>query len=424
MGDRLKYLLNRISERLWIRPLVMCVLSITLVFLTKTLDTEDIGRLVPAINQASIETLLTIIGSSMLVIATFSVASMVSAYASASNTATPRSFALVIADDVSQNALSTFIGAFIYSIVALIALMNDYYEKAGRFVLFVLTLIILAMVIITFLGWVDRIARLGRLGGTIEKVEAATAAALRRRQNAPALRGVPVGLQQRGGQTVYGQTIGYIQRIDVTALQVYAEKFQVRIRLAALPGVFSAPGRVLAYVSSDSGALSDLDTSQIAKAFLIGKDRQFDEDPRFGLIVLSEIASRALSPAVNDPGTAISITGALVRLFVHWSPPLAEGDTSPPLYDRVEVPELSVQDMFDDAFTAIGRDGAGFIEVAGRLQKAFASLASIGDVAMRETARYHSRLALARAEKVMQLPEDLEILRKLAEFANSGQLKD
>ncbi len=418
MGDRLSYLLNRINERLWIRPLVMCVLSTTLVFLAKTMDTEDIGRLVPAINKESIENLLSIIAASMLVIATFSVSSMVSAYASASNTATPRSFALVIADDVSQNALSTFIGAFIYSIVALVALMNDYYEKAGRFVLFALTLIILAMVIITFVGWVDRIARLGRLGGTIEKVEAATAAALRRRQRDPTLRGVPVGQQQKGGQTVYGRTIGYIHRIDVIALQTYAEKFRVRIRLAALPGVFSAPGRVLAYVSSDSGALSNLDTSQIAKAFLIGKNRQFDEDPRFGLIVLSEIASRALSPAVNDPGTAIYITGVLVRLFAHWSQPLAEGDTSPPLCDRVEVPELSMQDMFDDAFTAIGRDGAGVIEVAVRLQKAFASLASIGDAAMRETAKHHSCLALARAEKVMQLPEDLDILRKLTEFAN------
>jgi uncharacterized membrane protein len=73
--------------------------------------------------------------------------------------------------------------------------------------------------------------------------------------------------------------------------------------------------------------------------------------------------------------------------------------------------------MFDDAFTAIARDGAGVIEVAGRLQKAFESLASIGNATMRDVAKRHSRLALARAEKTLELPEDLKIVRELAKFA-------
>ena len=116
MGDRLSFLLNRINERLWVRPLAMCVLSTAVVFLAKTVDNTGIGRLVPAITPDSIETLLTIISTSMLVISTFAVASMVSAYASASSTATPRSFSLAISDDVSKNALSTFIGTFIFSV--------------------------------------------------------------------------------------------------------------------------------------------------------------------------------------------------------------------------------------------------------------------------------------------------------------------
>ena len=418
MGDRLRFLLNRFSERLWIRPLAMCVLSTAIVFLARLADNIEIGQLVPAITQDSIETLLSIISTSMLVIATFAVASMVSAYASASSTATPRSFSLVISDDVSQNALSTFIGAFIFSIVALIALKNGYYDKAGSFALFCLTLMILAMVIITFVHWVDRIARLGRLGGTIDKVETATAAALQRRRSEPALRGVPAGPRQNGGQIIYGGTVGYVQRVDVTALQAYAEKSRVRITLEALPGTFSAPGRPLAYVTADSGDVSAIDTSQIAKAFLIGNDRQFDEDPRFGLIVLSEIASRALSPAVNDPGTAIGIIGTFVRLFARWSEPIEEGNTRTPEYDRVEVPELSLRDMFDDAFTAIARDGAGAVEVAGRLQKALESLASIGNVAMRDAAIQHSRMALVRAENALELEEDLQVVRKFANFAN------
>ena len=420
MGDRLRFFLNRLNERLWVRPLLMCVLSTAAVFLAKTVGTLGLGLLVPEITQDSIEALLTIISGSMLVIATFAVASMVAAYASASNTATPRSFCLVIADDVSQNALSSFIGAFIFSIVALIALKNDYYDKAGRFVLFTLTIITLALVIVTFVRWVDNIARLGRLGGTIKKVEAATTAALQRRRRTPTLLGVPVGQRQNGGKAVYGGRIGYVQHINVSSLQAYAERSQLRITLAALPGTFSAPGRALAHVTADSGVFSDIDTSQLAKAFLIGGERQFDEDPRFGLIVLSQIASRALSPAVNDPGTAIDIIGTFVRLFALWIEPVEEGDSRISIYDRVEVPEISVQDMFDDAFTAIARDGAGCIEVIERLQKALDALASIGDSEMRNAAMHHGRLALARAENALDLPEDLERVRKLARFATSG----
>ncbi|MDY0207555.1 MAG: DUF2254 domain-containing protein, partial [Pseudomonas sp.] len=98
---------------------------------------------------------------------------------------------------------------------------------------------------------------------------------------------------------------------------------------------------------------------------------------------------------------------------------LEEGDAQERDNDRVEVPEIAIRDMFDDAFTAIARDGAGAIEVVGRLQKALESLVSIGDLAMREAALHHSRLALSRAEHVLQIPEDLQVVRDLASFSKN-----
>ena len=151
--------------------------------------------------------------------------------------------------------------------------------------------------------------------------------------------------------------------------------------VVSLPGTFAAPDTVLARVHTESGEMTGIDRGSIAKAFLIGDARVFDDDPRFGLIVLSEIASRALSPAVNDPGTAVDVIGTLVRPFALWSEPVAPVEhraAALPAYDHVEVPELSFRDMFDDAFTGIARDGAATVEVAGRLQKAFASGRHVG----------------------------------------------
>ena len=135
--------------------------------------------------------------------------------------------------------------------------------------------------------------------------------------------------------------------------------------------------------------------------------------------MLSEIASRALSPAVNDSGTAIDVIGTFVRLFALWCQPVQDDEAAPPEFDRVIVPTLSTDDMFDDAFTAIARDGAGAIEVAARLQKALKTLASIGDDAMQRAAKRHARRALARAEGALGLPEEVEIVRALSEFAGT-----
>ncbi len=414
----LRFFLNRLGEKLWVKPLLACALSIVGVFVAKAADSTHLVYILPQITAESIETMLSIMASSMLVIATLAVASMVSAYSSASNAASPRTFPLVIADDVSQYALSIFVGAFIFSIVGLLAAKNGYYEAAGRFILFLLTVFIFGIVIFTFVTWIDRIARLGRLGMTIDKVARATASALENRKDAPLLNGISVGFYLEGGQAIFSNKVGYVQHIDMGGLQSCAENTNARIEVAVLPGAFVAPGRVLAYVHDESPAKSDYDGEEIANKFVIGNERKFEEDPRYGLVVLSQIAGHALSPAINDPGTAIDIIGVMVRLFVLWGKPLTEPGEPKVYYDRILVPELSVQDMFDDAFTAIARDGAGSIEVSIRLLKALSSLATIGDSSMQDASKRHTRRALALAEKAPHLPEDLAALRGLASFAN------
>lgn len=414
MINRIKFLISRIRERLWVKPLAMCVISIVAVFLVKAADYGDTPPFIPRISPETIETLLKIIAASMLVIATFSVGSMVSSYAAAGGTATPRSFPLIISDDVSQNALSSFIGAFIFSTVALIALLNGLYDTGGLFALFCLTLFVFAAVIVTFVRWVDCIARLGRLGNTIDKVEVATADAFKTRCRAPTLGGVPARPRPAGSVAIYGDVVGYVQRVDVANLQELAEEADLRLEVASLPGTFSAPGQPLAYIIGGTHVYEEAYTAKIIAAFEIGGERTFNEDPRFGLVALSEIAGRALSPAVNDPGTAIDIIGTFVRLFMLWDKPVDDDHKEPCIYDRVEVPELDMHDMFGDAFMAIARDGAGSVEVGIRLQKAFRSLRLARHSDMRDAAKKHSSLAMARAELALNFPDDLDVLRKLS----------
>lgn len=407
MRNRFEFLLNRLRERLWVKPLIACILSVCGVLLAHLADEIPINWKVPEIAQGSVVDLLKIIAASMLGVATFAVASMVSAYASTGQSATARAFPLIVADDVSQNALSVFVGAFIYAIVALSATTNDYFGKAGRFTLFALTLLAMVAVILVFVRWVDSIARLGRLGAVIEKVEQATAQAIARRQRTPWLGGV-AATGMPAGLAVHGERIGYLQRVDLGSLQRIAASRKLRITLAVLPGAMVAPSRPLAWVAPDSSDSGPLSPKDIEKAFIIGPLRQFDDDPRFGLVVLAEIGCRALSPAINDPGTAIAVLGALHRLLAAWARP---AEAPAPEYDRVAAPPLLAEDMIDDGFTAIARDGAHLVEVAMRVQRVLGELGSCDDAAMRAAARRHGELALARAARALDFAPDLAQVR-------------
>ncbi|WP_374601537.1 DUF2254 domain-containing protein [Arenimonas sp.] len=420
MPDALASWLRRrlldLRQRLWAKPLAACVLSVMGVGLAWMLDAEWLMKDPPEVSADSIESLLSIMASSMLVIAIFAAGAMVSAYASASNNSSPRSFPLVLADDSSQNAYSIFVGAFIFGVVGLVAVENSSFDTVGRFVLFIETALVFALVILTFVRWVDRIARLGRQGNTNQRAEEAVTAAIRRYRRAPLRGGVPATGLPPDALAVEADEVGFVCAIDMQALQQCAADHHLQLEVAALPGAFMVPGRPLLRVAGAGQGLPGNVAASLRGAFRIAQSREFDGDPRFGLVVLSEIAGRALSPAVNDPGTAIDVTGRLVRIFVRWLQTAPEVDA--PDFPLVQVPELALSDLVEDAFTAIVRDGAGSLEVSCRLMKALQTLASLGNEELAAAARAKAREALALAELRMELPAHLERLRSLASFAD------
>ena len=160
-------------------------------------------------------------------------------------------------------------------------------------------------------------------------------------------------------QRLVSHRTGYVQHIDVEALAAITQRHNVMIYMDVLPGTFVYPGAPLATVVAQPGqdvrgvAAFELD---VHAAITVGTRRTFEHDPRFGLSVLSEIASRALSPAVNDPGTAIDVIGRGVRCLSHWGRPQAlapsHGDCA-----QVYLHGIVVEDLFDDFFGPIAETG-------------------------------------------------------------------
>ena len=414
-------LAQSLRQCLWARPLAACLLSVAAVALAAALDGALDGawqlKDPPEVSAESIESLLSIMASSMLVIAIFAAGAMVAAYASASNTASPRSFPLVLEDDVSQNAYSMFVAAFIFGVVGLVALQNGSFGTVGRFALFLETALVFALVILTFVRWVDRIARLGRLSNTVDRAEDAALDAVEQRRRDPRLGGAPASGLPEDATDITASGVGHVCRVDLAALEDCAQAHGLRLELVALPGRFVATGDVLLRVQAGPSGIDPGVPARLRKAYHLERTRQFGNDPRFGLVVLSEIAGRALSPAVNDPGTAVDVIGRLVRVFDRWCRTLPEPGTDVPRYPRVQVPEVTAEDLAEDAFTAIVRDGAGSIEVMCRLFKALAAMASFGDESLARCARQLARDALVLAEARLPLEAQRHRVRALASFA-------
>ena len=417
MFSRLQWLVLQLSRQMWVRASAFSLLGILTALVAVVAKRFIPDELTTQIGANAVGSLLNVIASSMLAVTIFSLSTMVAAFASATNNVTPRATRLLSADSTAQNALATFVGSFLFSLVGIIGLHTGLYGDSGRVVLYAVTLGVLVVIVITLLRWIDYVLKLGRVGPTSARVEKEATKAMRSRYERPFLGGVPITDSRSavaGMDTpVDALEIGYVQFIDMSALQEAAEDADVHLIVHALPGELAGPGRPLASVTGSP----DADTlRKLADAFSIAAERSFDQDPRLGLCVLAEVASRALSPAVNDPGTAIEILSRGARVLVQWAAPynrdMVEDDEIQ--FPRVRVPAAQLDALFDDFFVAIGRDGAGTVEVAIQLQKVLHMLASIGQPRYQDAALKQSRAALARSEMALTLKDDIERVRKAA----------
>lgn len=357
---------RQVAQRMWFLPAafsLVAVLTLVVAF--------GMARLIPdtlpfTLSSEAVESILTVLASSLLTVAVFALSTIVSALASASSQTSPRAVPLIVGDRSAQTSISVFIGAFLFSIVGIIGLSAGIYSEAGRLLLFVVTLIVVVLVVAALIRWIGQISAIGRVGETVERAGEAAERAFaavpgRGLLGCRPLEGEP------GGKPVFARQIGFVQHVDAGRLQELAEAQDLVVCITARPGAYAAPDRPLLLVE---GTVDDPLADKLANAFVVGEARTFDSDPRFGLIVLAEIAGKALSPGINDPGTAIAVISTLVRVLAER--PREDGELE---HERVLVAPLDANDLMADAFRPIARDGAGSIEVMLRLIAGLKTLA-------------------------------------------------
>ena len=140
----------------------------------------------------------------------------------------------------------------------------------------------------------------------------------------------PDTLVETEGSPVCVSDTGYIQYIDPEYLLPLVQERDLVIRLLHKPGHFISRGDVVALVWP-AGRFDEQLEGQICHAFQIGNGRTPTQDVEYAVNQLVEMAVRAMSPAINDPFTAMTCldyVGNGLALFIR------QGEKGSHYYDR------------------------------------------------------------------------------------------
>lgn len=362
-----------LGEQLWLRPALASVGSVALVSVALWFGRLYTGPVPADLSSEALKSLLSIFASSMLAVATFSVSAVVTAVSSVSSSTTPRASRLVLSDQTTQNVLSSFIAAFIYSVIGILALEAFAFDKVGRFIIFTGLAVIVGWVLVAFVRWIDHVTKLGRVETGIEKIATAALQSITPQNIAAWGANVYDGATPAAAVAVAANEVGYVTSLHAAGLQALAVELDVAIYMTVRPGDFVDTRTPVAYLTPVSERVRTR-AEEVHGCLAIAVSRVHGQDVRFGLVNLAETADRALSPGINDPGTAIVILGRQLEVVTMWAQVHARNEAREVMHDRVYVPPLKAEEIVRDCFTPIARDGAGAVEVGIRLQKTLAAL--------------------------------------------------
>ena len=250
----------------------------------------------------------------------------------ASSQYSPRIVRVFVRSRITQVTLGIFLATFVF---ALNTLVGARASTSAAFVPALTTTVMYLLVLATvlmFLAFIHGMVRLLRVQYLLRLTARAShdvldqafpiANAYRNVSSPlPSLTPRPVGAltaeqhRHRGNPRV-------LQAVDVAGLAATAAGRDCWVELRIAVGEHAGPATLVAMVHGDArSALTDED---VHAHLLFGSERTLLQDPGFGFRQLVDTASRALSPAINDPTTAVQallrIEDLLTRVIDHPDP--------------------------------------------------------------------------------------------------------
>lgn len=415
----IKNQVRAIRTALWFRPAAFCAAAALAAALLATADVLlPRGSLswLPEIETEAVTELLKLLASGMLTVATVTLSVLTLVLSLASGQVSPRAVPEIMADVVTQNALGTFLATFVYSLAALLIIGFDVVSGPGGVALVFLGALLLGLNAVRYLvQWTHHVAQVLKINRMIARIHHHGAEVLKAYLDCEAEdRCEAVAVTGRDRTAVQPRRTGYIQLIDAELLHDLACKHDLVVRLCVEEGDFVHPRTKLMELYGEPPARKVLDN--LRATVVLGFDRSHEGDPRLAFVLLAEIASRAMSPGINDPQSALACVHYLGGLLA------LAGDRPPSRYPphrsadgRVEFVRADFAAMLERAFRPVMRDGAAMAEVMFAIVKALRDLAADAVPDYLDDLAAEAARAQELGEASLQLESDKQVLRTIAQ---------
>ncbi len=295
----------------------------------------------------------------------------------------PRIIVSFSRDRVTQWTLGIFLGTFSYCMAALPAARSRPYPFAP--VATVLGAMVLALVCVgLLLFFIHHISQAISVNHIVDRIAAETEAMIdeimprprhpdhsHHLEDAAPLRPNPSEV------AVLSNVSGYIRFIDKQRLVAVAKHYHVTIRVLRRVGHFVPAGIPLMMVSKGN-RLPTEGTAELLAAFDCGPTRTLQQDVEFGVLQIVDVALKAISPAVNDPTTAISCVDQLSRILIRFASREPPEDLlyDPPGIVRASIEWIHFERLLEAAFEQIRMYSKTDVAVSLRLLRAFGDIAA------------------------------------------------
>jgi uncharacterized membrane protein len=284
----------------------------------------------------------------------------------------PRFVAWFRRDRTLKFALSTFSATFLFALVSTAQIGRGTAAFVPlRTLLAALVLTLLS--ILMFLLLIDRTSNDLRVAHVVQVVDgearevfdavypASASDAATAQKTARSLNGLtPI-------QTVSLGAVGQVVvALDRTAIADLAVRYDAVIQLVPAIGDHVPVGGTLLNVYGSR----ELPERRLRRAVLLGDERTIDDDPAFAIRMLVDVAIKALSPAVNDPTTAVQSLDRIEDLLRYASSKHLSTGTVTDRHGAVRLvyPTPTWEDLVELALDEIRAFGAGQYQVARRLR--------------------------------------------------------